>query len=153
MRTSFIIIILLSCILPTKSVKAEPSLCNASAITVKEQEVVGVLQELYLLQSNLKNTQKILDKLEQQITYSAKRRDSDDLFDYKDLVNEYNRFVKYSNETDQNYNKLQMLYSNLIDSITPNTNQKLLNCLNTEKSKIHTNMTDIELNYLEIIPR
>ncbi len=152
MKFAFFPILLLTYLLPIQSATAEPNLCNTSATTIKEKEVVNILQELYLMQSNLKNTQNILGKLNDQISQSINRRKSDNIVEYNDLVNEYNRFINYSNETGQNYNKLKVHYNDLVNSISPSTNTALLNCLNHQKSRITQNMTGISIDYLRIEP-
>lgn len=150
MKFAFFTILVLTYILPTRSASAEPNLCNASANTIQEKEVVDILQELYLIQSNLKKTQNILERLNHQISQSINRKTSDPIFEYNDLINEYNRFIKYSKKTGQNYNKLKILYNALLKSISPSSNIALLNCLNNERLRINKNMNSININYLYI---
>lgn len=149
-KLAWLSIVILNCISPIQKVIAEPSTCNSWAANVKEKEAVDILQELHLIESNLTNADKILNKLNTQISQSINQRNSDFVVGYHDLVNEYNSFINYSNETEQYYNQQKLIYNDLHTSIASSGNIPLLKCLNRQALEKDPTINHVNIDYLDI---
>lgn len=150
MKLALLSVVILNCILPIQKVIAEPSSCNSLAINIKEKEAVDILQELHLIQSNLTNADKILNKLNNQISHSVNRGNSDSVVGHHDLVNEYNSFINYSNEAEQYYNQQKLIYNDLHSSISVSGNIALLKCLNRQALRKDPTINHVNIDYLDI---
>lgn len=132
MKSISLSIALLTIFLSFTPAKAEPNLCKVSAITAKEKEAVDILQEMYLLQLDMRDKQQNIDKLNQQMMKRPDRSDSNAVAQYNDLVNEYNSIIQEKNQLSNKHNEFKNAYNAMLPDISPSTNLVFVNCLNSE---------------------
>lgn len=141
-------IALLTVFLPFTPVKAEPNLCKLSAITFKEKEAVDILQEIYLLQLEMKSKQQNIDKINERIIEYPNRSDSNAVALHNSLVEKYNSIVREKNQLSNRHNELKDSYNALLHDISPSSNLAFTNCLNSELLDINTNTTRLNIDSL-----
>ncbi len=141
-------IALLTFTIPVMQANAEPNSCKISAITAKEKEAVDILQEMYLVQSDLRSGKQRLDELNYQMTDRPDRRDADAVAQYNNLVGKYNSFVKDQNQLSNEYNELRNSYNALVNSISPSTNIAFTTCLNSELFVFQSNTNSFNIESL-----
>ena len=148
MKLVFLSIILLTIFIPLKPLKAEPYSCKVSAITVKEKEAVDILQQMYLLQSDMRSKQQNLDEVNHKLMERLERSDVVAVGKYNDLIEKYNSLVQDKNKLSNQHNELKNLYNALLNNISPSRNFAFVNCLNSELVNLSVNTTRLNLDSL-----
>ena len=141
--------ILLTLLIPIKSVNAEPNSCRASAITAQELESVDTLQEMYYLQSEIKDEGEILDELNYKKSQGYDSYDVNSVNEYNNLIAQYNDTIYYKNDLGEEYNQLKDIFNAQVKEISPSTNTSFVMCLNNAMLRVETKTTTLNIDGLK----